>query len=850
MNNVKFPTQLRAYSEFQKEVPLAGQIPYWEFLPKEYGDCVVLADGSLVKGLRMTGVSIETLDTDGLNRLTTQTRSFLNSLPDGMDVQICYNVHSHFEELFTAHENLQSENNLITWLTSARIANLKTKASNAELVRPEISIFIFSRIQKADGLLGSFFSKPNAFNQSRKEEHEKRIKELSQNVDAIQNGLAALGSKVRPLSSEEVWKMVYRSLNPERVLEFEAPREHTAHREQEFLAEEIKKEPRLSLPSPREQLVFGDLIQTVESFYLDGFFHRIVTLKTMPEYTHSALVQKLLNLPFHYELSMQIQVPEQSKELSSLQAKRRMAHSMSMGSSGRASDLESEAKLQSTEELLRELMNSAQKVFYFQTSILLRSKSKDELELKTKAVLARFRELNGAEGIAETLAGFKVFKTLLPARNTLTVRNKRAKTDNLADFLPIYQSFEGHSQPVCLFGNRGDGLTTFDPFDSTLPNYNTLVTGSSGSGKSFLNNCILLQYLSQKPLIYVIDIGGSYRKLCEFLGGQYIEVFSSTDQSKNTRVNPMLLPEGEKEPSPRKVKFLLALLETMFTDEDGDRLAKLDRSLLEEAIMKTYKSVRNEGRSPLLRDLRNTLAASLDQSLKDFAKMLYPWTEDRPYGQLLDSPSALELNTDVVVFDLKGLSSYPDLQSVMILILTDFILGKIDAVKDQKKIILMDECWELLKSQGASLFMEYCVRTLRKTGSGITFITQGLEEIQKSQIGSAILNNTATKFILMQRGDLEPVRQILKFNDQEMALVSSLRSVKGQFSESFMIANEDRAVIRVIPTALEYWLATSDAKDNALIEEMRQASPEKSLPDIIHDLATRYPFGLAKERTS
>ncbi|MBI4925851.1 MAG: ATP-binding protein [Bdellovibrio sp.] len=848
MNNLKLLTPLKKYSEFQSEVSLGSQLPYWDFLGEEYGNCVVLSDGSLVQGLQLTGVSIETLDAEGLNRLSTLLRVFLNSLPDGADIQMRYSVSSEFSDIFQGHEKLQGDNYVIRWLSEARISNLKARGDAALLLRPIIYLFAFNRVQKTEGFIKSFFSKPSLFNQVRREEHDRRVKELSQLMDSIRNSLASLGVKSKSVSTEETWQLVYQSLNPSRSLEFLAPKLNNSHRDQEFLKEEIKKEPRLSLPSPREQLVFSDVIQTVEAFYLDGFYHRLITLKTMPEYTHSALIHRLLDLPFHFELSMQIQVPEQSKELSSLQSKRRMAHSMSMGNAGRASDLESEAKLQSTEELLRELMNSAQKVFYFQTAILLRARDKNELELKTKTILSRFRELNGAEGLVESLAGFKVYKTALPAGSTTMVRSKRVKTDNLSDFLPVYQSFEGNSQPVCIFGNRGAGLTTFDPFDNLLPNYNTLVTGSSGSGKSFLNNCILLQYLSQKPLVYIIDIGGSYKKLCEFLGGQYIEVLSSSDNSENTCINPMRLPAGETEPSPRKVKFLLALLETMFTDEDGDRLPKLDRSLLEEAILKTYSEVKSKHRVPLLRDLRNTLAESPDQSLRDFSKMLYPWTEDRPYGKFLDSPEGLELNTDVVVFDLKGLSSYPDLQAVMILILTDFILSKIDSIKDRKKIILMDECWELLKSQGASLFMEYCVRTLRKTGSGITFITQGLEEIQQSKIGSAILNNTATKFILMQRGDMAPVRQILKLNDQEMSLISGLRSVKGQFSEAFMITNEDRAVIRVIPTALEYWLATSDAKDNALIEETRKQFPDKKLPEIIHHLAHQYPYGSAEEK--
>ena len=144
--------------------------------------------------------------------------------------------------------------------------------------------------------------------------------------------------------------------------------------------------------------------------------------------------------------------------------------------------------------------------------------------------------------------------------------------------------------------------------------------------------------------------------------------------------------------------------------------------------------------------------------------------------------------------------------------------------------------------------MEYCVRTLRKTGSGITFITQGLEEIIASPIGPAILSNTATKFILLQRGDLEPIRKILKLNDQEMSLISSLRSQKGRFSESFMVNNEDRAVIRIAPTPLEYWLATSDAQDNDLIEKRRKTDPEKSLEQHLCALSLEFPFGVSGGR--
>lgn len=835
-------------SEYQAEYALSKELPYWDFLNNEADGCVVLADGSLVQGLKLTGVAVETMDAEGVNRFAVQLRSMLNGLPDGAEIQFLLDINSDFSSTVSAHEQLKGKHPLISWIAEARVAVLRDEIKVHALQKPNLYLFTYLRVKSMGGGIRAFFEKPRRFSQARREEHEKRVHELSQLTAAVVSNLETAGIASTILPVDEIKTLTYRVLNPVRSHAFDAPKLSDVHRLQEFSTEELEAAPGLSEPSPREQLTFSDVIQGVDSFFLDGLYHRVVTLKTLPEFTHSALVGRLTALPFHFLMSVQVRVPEQSKELSSLQAKRRMAHSMTTQHGGRATDLESEAKLHSTEELLRELINTGSKIFYFQTAILLRAKTRDELDLNTKAVLSRFREMNGAEGLAETVAGFKVFKTILPAGNTVSVRTKRVKTDNLADFLPVYQSWEGGGKPVCLFRNRMAGLLSYDPFDARLPNYNCLVTGSSGAGKSFLNNCILLQYLTQEPLVYVIDIGGSYRKLCEFMGGQYIEMSPPESGTSTQAINPFLLPAGANEPSPQKIKFLIALLETILTDEDGDKLRKLDKSLLEEAIVETYSRCLPT-RMPRLSDFAHTLESSPErwgtnaELLKNFAKMLYPWTGSRPYGRLLDAENALDLNADMVVFDLKSLSSHPDLQAVMILIITDFILGKLESTSGKRKQILMDEVWELLKSKGASSFMEYCARTLRKTGSGITFITQGLEEIERSPVGPAILNNTATKFILMQRGDLEPIRKLLKLNDQEMALIASLRQQKGSYSEAFLIANENRAVIRVTPTPVEYWLATSDAADNALLAQARARFPDKELPQVIHWLAMHYPKG-------
>jgi type-IV secretion system protein TraC len=831
---------LKNRSENFPESSLARELPYWDFSDSEEGaPWLSLLDGTLVGGLKLSGISTETRDAEEINQFTLGLRALLNSLSDGTELQIILESNSDFAACVRDHETYSGTNPLIDWLSKGRSEKLWEEIKTGQLRKSSLYLFIYERPVRSQSGLLSFFQKPSSFQSVKVATHQKRLRELEQKVSAVRGMLERAGAANLLLSSEEIRSLIYRFLNPTRSKNQGTPKTNNEHRRQEFTAAEAQVMPELYVTSPREQLVFGDVIQSERAFKLDGLHHRVITLKTLPEITHSALVSKFTDLPIHYLLSIQIKVPEQSKEIALIQSRRRMAHSMNGSNGGRASDLESEAKLISTEELLREILNTGQKIFSFQFAVLIQDKNSDELDRKTNLVLSRVRALSGAEALAETVANFKVYKTILPAGNTTMVRPKRIKADNLADFLPLYEPYAGSEKAVCLFKNRQSGLVKYDPFDSNLPNFNSLVTGASGSGKSFLSNCILLQGLSQNPKVFIIDIGGSYRKLCSFMGGQYIEVSPPVGKEIGTTINPFVLPNGEDGPSPQKIKFLLSLLETMLTENELDKLPKLSKSLLEEVIIKTYQE---SGSTPTLTSFNRTLLASNEAELKSFSKMLYPWTGSRPYGRLLDGPGTLALESDFVVFDLKSLSSFPDLQSVMVLMITDYILGKAEHTPGRKKQIVMDECWALLKSQSAGQFMEYCARTLRKTGSGIRFITQGFEEILQSPVGPAILNNTATKLVLKQKR-IELAKEALKLNEKEADLIMSLQQSKGNYSEAFLIANEDRAVIRITPTPLEYWLATSDASDNALLAQAGERFREKSLPELIHHLATHYPYG-------
>ena len=825
----------------ETDASLAEELPYWEFVDADRAH-VVLSDGSIVSGLQVGLTDIECFDDSAVNSLTVALRSALNSIAEDVTVQFYLSVDSDFSEMLANHSSRRKESSheLIRLIGNYRENVLRKELDSGHLYRPRLNVFLKVPLPNVKKI--SALKKKAQFEKISDDAYNDALEVLGQNTDALQSSFSSLGLESQRMSQSDLVKVVYRFLNPKRSITEPAPVIKFASADS--LNNDEISESWLNEDTSRGKLAFGDLILGYDQFILDSHFHRVITLKTLPEVTYAGQLLQFLRMPFHYDLLLTIDVPPQANEMAKLQQKRRMAHSLASTQGNRASDLESESKLNSTEELIRELLNTGQRIYAAQVSVILRAPANTEgmkkLNREVREVLGKFRSLQGAEGLEETVGAWKIVRGNLPAAPVSLERAKKVKTNNLADFIPLYGPRLGDDDPVVIFRNRLNSLVSYDPFDKKLSNYNTLVTGSSGAGKSFLNNCILAQELSRDLRVFIIDIGGSYKKLTNALGGQYLEI-NLTDTNS---INPLEIPDLQSGPSDQKLKSLIAIIESMVVDEDRSKLPKLEKVLLEKEIIELYKSKAKENIVPRLTDLKTALEKSPEICLQQIGKLLYMWTGDTAFGRLLDRPGSLRTNAEICTFDLKGLSSYPDLQSVMILLLTDFIIGQVEGNRTHRKRIILDEAWALLKSNAAAGFMEYCARTLRKTGSGITFITQGVEEIAASPIGSAILNNTATKFIMLQRGDSNVLRETLKLNNEELRLIYSLEQKKGEFSEGFMMEGDHRQVVRIYPTPFEYWLSTSDAFDNAYLDKLMDEG--KTLVQAIESAAIKYPAGVGQ----
>ena len=74
----------------------------------------------------------------------------------------------------------------------------------------------------------------------------------------------------------------------------------------------------------------------------------------------------------------------------------------------------------------------------------------------------------------------------------------------------------------------------------------TLVLGATGAGKSFSLNFLLVQALQYDPRVLILDLGGSYRWLTQFLGGGYMELSPRAADGAGFKLRPFSLPAGER----------------------------------------------------------------------------------------------------------------------------------------------------------------------------------------------------------------------------------------------------------------------------------------------------------------
>lgn len=354
-----------------------------------------------------------------------------------------------------------------------------------------------------------------------------------------------------------------------------------------------------------------------------------------------------------------------------------------------------------------------------------------------------------------------------------------------------------------------------------ISNRNKFIIGPSGSGKSFFTNHLLRSYYYQGTHIVLVDIGHSYKGLCELLGGIY---FSYTD-TQRIAFNPF-----HGEPDQEKKESIKALLVTLWK-KDSESFSRSEYVALSNALQLYYqKEIAHRSFDSFYEFLSNDFIKTVradgvkdsDFDLSNFLYVLRPYYKGGEFDYLLNATENLDLlDQRLIVFELDTIKDHPILFPVVTIIIMELFLAKIRRLKGVRKIILIEEAWKAIAKAGMAEYIRYLYKTIRKHYGEPIVVTQELDDILSSEIVKQTIIAMSDCKILFDQSRYEQqfkeVQALLGLSEKEKMLVLSLNKANEagmKYKEVFIsLGGRYVRVYRVEVSLEEYLTYTTEEKE-------------------------------------
>lgn len=360
--------------------------------------------------------------------------------------------------------------------------------------------------------------------------------------------------------------------------------------------------------------------------------------------------------------------------------------------------------------------------------------------------------------------------------------------------LPINAEWKGaQNGGMIMSGARGQ-LFTWDSFEMAS-NYNVVVTGMSGSGKSVWLQEYVLSQLAKDARVFVIDIGKSFEKTCKIIGGDYINFSAITNISLNPFSN--IPDEIHNEQEANIVQDSLAALKFVIAKMASPKgeTSNIEDSYISKSITEAYEK---HGSSTNIDKLVEVLVQYQDKRSMDVALMLYEYTSKGKYGRFFNGQDNIKFSNDFTVLEFEELREKPDLGGVIMQLLTIQIVQQVYLGDRSKRfIILFDEGWYAL--QHFPMLLASIAKTIRKYNGGLVIGTQSLNdfygsngevlsEMDKARLG--VMEQCAWRVMLKQKNDSLNKAKGIGFSESQISIIKGLETIEGQYSELLICQSE------------------------------------------------------------
>ncbi len=245
------------------------------------------------------------------------------------------------------------------------------------------------------------------------------------------------------------------------------------------------------------------------------------------------------------------------------------------------------------EELLHNISVDGQLIVDAHFSILFSANSREDMD-KTESLIDNKLFTKGIIVSKNAYNQLELFRASIPG-NAMELKEYDLFTTTseagLAFFFKESYPIDEKSNFYLRFTDRQGVPLKVDVADlpmktGRINNRNKFVLGPSGSGKSFLMNNIIEQYLTYNYDVVIVDTGDSYSGTCQYKGGKYIQY----TEEKPITMNPFLM--AKEEFNIEKMEFLTNLIFLIWQGADAV-MSTTQKSIIDNALLSYYHQFYN-----------------------------------------------------------------------------------------------------------------------------------------------------------------------------------------------------------------------------------------------------------------
>lgn len=452
---------------------------------------------------------------------------------------------------------------------------------------------------------------------------------------------------------------------------------------------------------------------------------------------------------------------------------------------------------QQIDDLQNDLQNRDQKLFFVSMTLAHFSNSEDEYRAQSK-IVKNIASKHMCNIMPCMWLQEKGLNTALPYGIDELYSKKILTTESLGTIIPFdeanttdkggfYYGVNAINKSVIVY-NRTNGQ-----------NYNGLILGASGSGKSFSAKREMVSAILQTNSdVYIIDPDGEYTPLANAFDGQVVKIApGSTDY-----INPFDLDvdtsfDSDLNPLAMKMDFICGMIETMIGG--FVRLTPSQRSIIDRCVRQIYtpyiehlQTMPPKNGKPVTIDkascptMQNLFDALLSQPQPE-AQNLALAMETYAVGMFdtFSHKTTVDLSKRVIVYDIKNIGT--NLRELALKVCLNDIWNK---MMDNRRInkwtyFYIDEFHLLLSNASTSEFLKSVWKRARKWQGIPTGITQNVEDLLASADARAIINNSSFIYMLNQSAmDRLALQDLLKLSDNDLEFITNVERGRGLIKTS------------------------------------------------------------------